>query len=188
MVVSLEVYRAAIGIFNFRVLRTAKTNLLNLLLVMLGKYLTIILCYLIVLILLFLSGDIETIPGPPQNLTLNVGHIKAKSLNNEGKYDEICSIIYDLNLDICSATETWLNSSIPSDSLNIQCFSTIIRPDRQGNRRAGGIALYLSSDIAFTRRTDLENFELELLFVEFKIRNINFFAEFVIDHLIIQFT
>jgi hypothetical protein len=72
----LEVYRAAMGIFNLRVLRTAKTNLLNLLLVMLGKYLTII-CYLIVLILLFLFGDIETNPGPPQNLTLNVGHINA---------------------------------------------------------------------------------------------------------------
>jgi hypothetical protein len=142
MVVSLEVYRAAIGIFNLRVLRTAKTNLLNLLLVMLGKYLTII-CYLIVLILLFSSGDIETNPGPPQNLTLNVGHINARSLNNEGKYDEICSIVYDLNLDKFSVTETWLNSSIPSDSLNIQCFSTIIRLDRQGNRRAGGISLYL---------------------------------------------
>jgi hypothetical protein len=113
-------------------------------------------------------------PGPPQNLTLNVGHINARSLNNEEKFDEICSIVYDLNLDIFSVTETWLNSSIPSDSLNIQGFSPIIRLDRQGNRRAGGIALYLSSDIAFKRRTDLEIFELELLFVEFKIRNINF--------------
>jgi hypothetical protein len=101
-----------------------------------------------VLILLFFSGDIETNPGPPQNLTLNVGHINARSLNEE-KFDEICSIVYDLNLDIFAVTETWLNSSIPSDSLNIQGFSSIIRLDRQGNRRARGIALYLSSAIAF---------------------------------------
>jgi hypothetical protein len=46
----------------------------------------------IVLILLFLSGDIETNSGPPQNLTLNVGHINARSLNNEEKFDEIYAL------------------------------------------------------------------------------------------------
>ena len=96
------------------------------------------------------AGDIETNPGPPRNLTLNMGHINARSLNIEDKFDEICCLVHNVNLDILAVSETWLNDSISSDSLNIQGFAPIIRLDRQNGRRAGGVALYISSSIAFT--------------------------------------
>ena len=120
------------------------------------------------------AGDIETDPGPPRNLTLNMGHINARCLNIEDKFDEICCLVHNVNLDIFSVSETWLNDSISCDSLNIQGFALIIRLDRQNCRRAGGVALYISSSIAYRRRLDLENCEFELLFVEFKICNTNF--------------
>ncbi len=90
------------------------------------------------------------------------------------KFDEICSIAHDVNLDILAISETWLNDSVSSDTLNIQGFAPIIRLDRQDGRRAGGVALFLSSNIACKQRLDLENWDFELLFVEFKISNTKF--------------
>ena len=123
------------------------------------------------------AGDIETNPWPSSKFNLWVtlmGHINARSLNIEDKFDEICCLVHNVNLDILAVSETWLNDSISSDSLNIQGFAPIIRLDRQNGRRAGGVALYISSSIAYRRRLDLENCEFELLFVEFKICNTNF--------------
>ena len=121
-----------------------------------------------------LAGDVKVNPGPPRNFTLNLGHINARSLNSDDKFDEICSIAHDVNLDILAISETWLNDSISSDTLNIQGFAPIIRLDRQDGRRAGSVALFLSSNIACKRRLDLENWDFEMLFVEFKISNTKF--------------
>jgi hypothetical protein len=174
MGVSLEIYRAAIGVLNRRVF-TIHKKLTNLSLLLICKSLVNgVILYLILCILLMVAGDIETNPGPPRNLTLNMGHINARSLNIEDKFDEICCLVHNVNLDILAVSETWLNDSISSDSLNIQGFALIIRLDRQNGRRAGGVALYISSSIAYRRRFDLENCEFELLFVEFKICNTNF--------------
>ena len=125
-------------------------------------------------ILLILAGDVEINPGPPRNFTLNMGHINARSLNCADKFDEICSLTHDVNLDILAVSETWLNNSISSDTLNIQGFAPIIRLDRQCGRRAGGVAIFISSNIVYKRRLNLENWEFELLFVEFKISNTKF--------------
>ena len=141
MGVSLEIYRAAIGVLNRRVF-TIHKKLTNLSLLLICKSLVNgVILYLILCILLMVAGDIETNPGPPRNLTLNMGHINARSLNIEDKFDEICCLVHNVNLDILAVSETWLNDSISSDSLNIQGFALIIRLDRQNGRRAGGVAL-----------------------------------------------
>ena len=44
------------------------------------------------------AGDIETNHGPPRNLTLNMGHINARSLNIEDKFDEICCLVHNVNV------------------------------------------------------------------------------------------
>ncbi len=75
------------------------------------------------------AGDIQINPGPPRNLTLNMGHINARSLNIEDKFDAICCLVHNVNLDILAISETWLNDSISSDSLNIEGFAPIIRLD-----------------------------------------------------------
>ena len=76
-------------------------------------------------LLLVLAGDVEVNPGPLRNLTLNIGHINARSLNVEDKFDEISTLVLDQNLDIFAVSETWLNHSIASDSLSIDGFLSI---------------------------------------------------------------
>jgi hypothetical protein len=125
-------------------------------------------------LLLVLAGDVEVNPGPLRNLTLNIGHINARSLNVEDKFDEISTLVLDLNLDIFAVSETWLNHSMASDSLSIGGFSQIYRLDRCDGRRAGGVALYISSSFASKRRFDLEHVNFELLFVEIVINSITF--------------
>ena len=68
----------------------------------------------------------------------------------------------------------WLQIYLLASKINIQGFAPIIRLDRQCGRRAGGVALFISSNIVYKRRLDLENWEFELLFVEFKISNTKF--------------
>jgi hypothetical protein len=101
-------------------------------------------------------------------------HINARSLNVEDKFDEISTLVLDQNLDIFAVSETWLNHSIASDSLSIDGFSQIYRLDRCDGRRAGGVALYISSSFASKRRFDLEHVNFELLFVEIVINSITF--------------
>ena len=135
------------------------------------------LCLLVAVIfylLLVLAGDVEVNPGSLRNLTLNIGHINARSLNVEDKFDEISTLVLDQNLDIFAVSETWLNHSIASDSLSIDGFSQIYRLDRCDGRRAGGVALYISSSFASKRRFDLEHVNFELLFVEIVINSITF--------------
>jgi hypothetical protein len=81
MGVSLEIYRAAIGVFNQCFVCLCKLTILfnfN------SNWLIVIFVWLC--ILLILAGDVEINPGPPRNFTLNMGHINARSLN----YSRIC--------------------------------------------------------------------------------------------------
>ena len=88
--------------------------------------------------------------------------------------EQISTLALDQNLDIFAVSETWLNHSIASDSFSIDGFSQIYRLDRCDGRRAGGVALYISSSFATKRRFDLEHVNFELLFVEIVINSITF--------------
>ena len=72
---------------------------------------------------------LEINPGPSNDLSLNIGHINARSLRSEDKFEEIVSLVLDLKLDIFAVSETWLNDSVSADSLQIppivlvQCFA-----------------------------------------------------------------
>jgi hypothetical protein len=117
-------------------------------------------------LLILLSGNVEINPGPSNNLFLNIGHINARSLRSEDKFEEIVSLVLDLKLDIFAVSETWLNDSISADSLQIPSFSPMFHLDRSNSRRAGGVALYISSSLVAKRRLDLEKVGIELLWVE----------------------
>ena len=92
---------------------------------------------IILLLLILLSGDVEVNPGPSRNLMLNVGHINARSLNVEDKFDEITSLVVEQQLSIFAVSETWLNSGITGDLLCIPGFSPMFRLDRSDGRKAG---------------------------------------------------
>ena len=75
------------------------------------------------------------------------------------------------NFNIFALSETWLNASIPNHLFDIPGFCSLIRLDRSDGRRAGGVALYVSSEFAPRRRFALETNEFELLWVEVKINS-----------------
>ena len=95
-------------------------------------------------------------------------------MNVEDKFDEIASLVVEQRLHIFAVSETWLNQEIPSDLLCIPGFSPMFRRDRNNGRRAGCVALYISSNFESKRRNNLEHSDFELLFVEVKINSLSF--------------
>jgi hypothetical protein len=116
MGVGITIYRAAIGLFNnLKNLKYEyKTCILSEIwatcLILLD--LCILICGMLVLVclqlMLFKAGDIEQNPRPKRS-QLNLGHINARSLAIEDKFDEISSYILNESFDLFAVSETWLN-------------------------------------------------------------------------------
>ena len=123
--------------------------------------------------MLILSGDVELNPGPKDNF-LSLGHINARSLNIEDKFDEISLFITSKEIDLFGISETWLNNNSLTDNTCIPGYHPLFRKDRQ-NSRGGGVALFASEFLNVKRRSDLENDDLELLWVEIEIYNFTVF-------------
>ena len=87
------------------------------------------------------------------------------------KFEEIASIVLNEDFKIFAVSETWLNSSIPSELFDIPGYCPLYRWDRSEGRRDGGVGLYVSSDSAPKRWRDLESTDFELLWVENKINS-----------------
>ena len=173
MGVSLEVYRAAVGLFNglidyvcYKVFNLCVSSLIDLLC---GCIFTLILLFSV---LILLSGDVQINPDPFTNLTLNIGHINARSLNDVDKFEEIVSMVIHHKLDIFAVSETWLNNSISSDLFSIPGFSPMFRLDRSDGRKAGGVAQFTSLSIVTKRRFDLERQGIEILWVEMQVNRL----------------
>ena len=132
MGVCLETYRAAIGCFNFLTLTSHLCPSATVSRVF--PNLVCCICLFIYVffsnILILLSGDIEINPGSCRNLTLNIGHINARSLCDENKFDEISSLVLNEKFDIFAVSETSLNSGISNDQLHIPGFNQLFRLDR----------------------------------------------------------
>ena len=170
MGVSIEIYRAEIGHFNcYKLLSRCFC-------ISFAFFWTPFVClhFGILLALFFLScSDVEINPGPGRSLFLKLGHLNVRSLNVVDKFEEIASIILNEDFKIFALSETWLNSSIPSELFDIPGYCSLYRRDRLDGRRAGGVGLYVSLDFVPKRRRDLETTDFELLWVEIKINSIN---------------
>ena len=170
MGVSLETYRAAIGLFNSRIFVMSSHHFA------LPLLLTIIFLHIVALLALFflLCCDIELNPGPNRTGSLSIGHLNVRSLNVVEKFEEIATIIMQKQFHIFGLSETWLNSSVSNDALYIPGYYPLVRLDRPHGKRGGGVAFYVSSSIGFKRRHDLEINELEVLSIELKLNRIVF--------------
>ncbi|OWF37137.1 hypothetical protein KP79_PYT25307 [Mizuhopecten yessoensis] len=133
-------------------------------------------------ILLLLSSDIESNPGPSVSDVSSVSscssnfttlfddakytfvHLNVQSIKH--KFDILFSELYKIN--ILSFTETWLSpNEIISDS-EFPGFSSpycYCRPHRQG----GGVSVYVSNSITSKRRSDLELPSVECVWVQLNI-------------------
>lgn len=123
MGVSLEAYRAAIGLFNH-----VKFVLSHF--VCVASQFAFVVGFLLITIflagiLIYLSNDIELNPGPASFLSF--GHLNVRSINNIEKFDEISYLVNINNFHIFALTETWLNERISSDCFQIPGYNPIIR-------------------------------------------------------------
>ena len=118
--------------------------------------------------------DVHVNPGPERSTSLKVGHLNAWSINISRRSNviekfDITSIIVNENFNIFAFSKTWLNASIPNHLFDISGFCPLIRFDSSDDRRAGGVAMYVSSEFSPRRRFDFETNEFELFWLEVKI-------------------
>ena len=74
--------------------------------------------------------------------------------------------MHDSKIDILSINETKLDSTVHDSDVYIPGFE-IVRKDRRINgRKGGGVCIYLRTNLNYRIRDDLNNDELECLFVE----------------------
>ena len=87
------------------------------------------------------------------------------------KLDEIrCMLMSDMcNVDIFAMCETFMNDSISDINLNIPNYS-YIRRDRC-NKKGGGILVYISDNVSYRHRPDLEHAEIESISIEISYPN-----------------
>ena len=128
-------------------------------------------------ILLILSGDIETCPGPQDDLDntiLNLtksGGINFFHQNIRGLYHNLANLQAYLdiknNVDVFSLSETHIQSNSPLDNDNLYNIPgyKFLKVNRE-NGGGGGVAMYISENISFIRRKDLETNLTESLWIE----------------------
>ena len=86
------------------------------------------------------------------------------------KLDEIGVTVDTTVADICLFTETWLNESVPDESLNLNGFQ-LFRRDRVGWEH-GGVCMYVRNSIQCNILSDLRNDDHEALWVDIKPRRL----------------
>ena len=126
-------------------------------------------CHFLFLIslLLTMTLDVEINPGP-QNMTsdLSILHFNVRSIRN--KLDYIKDNFLDFNI-LCFS-ETHLDHQVPvSDLFLCNAYDEPYRKDRTNH--GGGLLLYLNSELAHSRRLDLEVYCDESLWVEIKVKH-----------------
>ena len=109
----------------------------------------------------------KTVPRKiTENRGLQISHINVRSLRN--KKEEIIHLLDSFSLDILALSETWLSDSISSDMVSIDDY-VIERKDR--DEYGGGVACYIRRNIPYVRKYELEHDQLELIWLEIRIKN-----------------
>ena len=144
-----------------------------------------ILALTVILQLLMLCGDIENNPGPTDDnvsCDISICHANIRSLKHidpdTGNFDRLTHIKCHLvgSYDIITLSETWLTSSDSSDNFRLMGYQAPFRRDRYyGAVGYGGVLAWISNSIACKRRTDLEQLEMEAMWLECRSNNNKFF-------------
>lgn len=138
----------------------------------------------IIMILLYLSGDVEKNPRPSSS---------CEDMDYEDPFENfrfqdlvtftcinIQSVLPKLDLleaelgdrDIILLTETWLKNSVLNKSVEITNFKEPFRYDRSSDKNGGGVMIYVKNNIPCNCREDLEVTTVECLWVELYVKKI----------------
>lgn len=88
-------------------------------------------------------------------------HLNARSLLP--KMAELRIIASKSKASVIAIYETWINNSVTDSEISIEGYH-VLRKDR--NRSGGGVCVYIRPYLAFARRTDIDNDNLESLWLE----------------------
>ena len=122
-------------------------------------------------ILLLLSGDIETNPGPQTDRSFKFFHRNLNSICARGGFKipplEAYNSVY--RFDVMAFSETMLNSTVSNEEIEIEGFSKeIYRNDHPSDTKTGGVCVYFREGLAIKRRKDLETLQ-EMVVTEIMI-------------------
>ena len=117
-------------------------------------------------LLLLMSGNIHSNPGPTVDTKFNIVHINCRSLTQDKK---ILIEAESNKFDVITLSETWLKDKHSNQDLKIEGFHNIIRRDRPNNVGYGGVGIYIKSKHYCKHRPDLEVNNLEAVWIETNI-------------------
>ena len=104
-----------------------------------------------------------------------VAHFNVNSILAENRLDEVQSVCSTLNIAVLCITESKLDETIPSSVVMLQGYHEPIRRDRILNgRQGGGCLMYISENLLFKHRTDLQTDHFEHLWADIKVGGLNF--------------
>ena len=111
--------------------------------------------------------DIHLNPGPSSTdiNSIDIFHLNTRSIRNKIDYIQGLTESYDI---LCFS-ETHLDDNVDTFSLNFEGYNEPIRKDRTHN--GGGVMVYISSALRYVRRVDLENLNLETIWIEIKLKS-----------------
>ncbi len=160
MGISIEQYRICIGCHTNK----CNKSLLYFWLFIFPKYLEIF----VVKLLLKLSNDIESNPGPIKICQANVQSLMSLPQGTPRshhirppKLTEIETLVKSESIDILCLSETWLNANYSDNDVAIADMPLIYRRDR--GSRGGGVQIYASSGIVTKRLQNIEPTESEII-------------------------
>ena len=106
-----------------------------------------------------LSGDVHPNPGPCHGNTFKFcqWNLDSIAVNDFVKIPLIEAYNSVYNYDIIALFETYLDSSIPNESISLTGFSKeIYRSDHPNDVKRGGVCLYFKYSLAIKQRKDLQ--------------------------------
>jgi len=128
--------------------------------------------------LLLACGDVHPNPGPtnktpPPLKPITFCHLNTRSLptvNDLGPrlHHIEQELTIDNHYDIIAMTETHLSAQIPDSEITINNYQ-LFRKDR--NRNGGGVCIYVHDSLPVTRLTNLDNDNIETLWLKFHLNN-----------------
>lgn len=123
---------------------------------------------LVMQMLLVMSGDVHTNPGPAQ---LTMCHANVRSLRSR---DKLLNVKCDLagKFDIITVSETWLSNKDDSDNFLLSGYQKPFRRDRSSGEGYGGVLAWVADHVPVKRRLDLEIHDIELMWLEIRSNNV----------------
>ena len=104
---------------------------------------------------------------PEKNIALAA--ININSITSPGRIEELQTFVDDNGIDILALSEFKIDSTVHPSLYSLTNFHPPIVKPR--TRRGGGTGIYVSKSLPFSRMTNLENDDIEAIWVKVKVRD-----------------